>query len=70
MKLIGLKNLLDIQRVNAEKLQKEKTWLNNQRRFIKKKMKFVFGSGEGIVVKRQRGEWLAFLVCCMRNMQK
>ena len=35
-----------------------------------KKMRFVFGSGEGIVVKRQRGEWLAFLVYCMRSMQR
>lgn len=33
-------------------------------------MKSVFGSGEGIAAKRQREEWLAFLVCCMRSMQR
>ena len=33
-------------------------------------MEFEFGSGEGVVVKRQKGKRLAFLVCCMKSMQR
>lgn len=32
-------------------------------------MEFEFVSGERVVVKRQRGERLAFLVCCMKSIQ-